>query len=56
MTLVSTGKKNKQGDDVLKPACVIAYNQGKKGVDLSDGDTSNGGVLLSFTQWFEVGP
>ena len=34
--LISTGKKNRNGVEVLKPPSVLAYNIAKKGVDMSD--------------------
>ena len=35
-TLVPSGKSNRNGEEILKPDCVLAYSNAKKGVDVSD--------------------
>ena len=34
--MVDTGKTDKHGDSIIKPACVVSYNQGMGGVDRFD--------------------
>ena len=34
--MVSTGKTNADGNPIVKPSCVISYNQDMGGVDRSD--------------------
>ncbi|KAF2365962.1 PiggyBac transposable element-derived protein [Trinorchestia longiramus] len=51
-TLVPSGKKNRNGVEILKPGCVIDYNAAKKGVDISDQMTSYSTSLRRSTKWY----
>lgn len=46
------GKKNRKGEDILKPICVIDYNSAKKGVDFSDQMSSYHTVLRKSLKWY----
>jgi len=50
--LVPSGKKNRNGVEILKPGCVIDYNAAKKGVDISDQMTSYSTALRRSTKWY----
>jgi hypothetical protein len=43
--LLPTGKKNRMGEEVMKPACITDYNAAKIGVDKSDQMTFYNSVL-----------
>ncbi len=49
--LIPCGKKNRKGEEVLKPECVIAYNKAKKEVDMSDQLTSYYTPLQKSKKW-----
>ncbi|XP_045467004.1 piggyBac transposable element-derived protein 4-like [Harmonia axyridis] len=46
------GKKNRKGEDVLKPKCITDYNAAKKGVDYSDQMSSYHSVLRKSMKWY----
>lgn len=50
--LLPTGKKNRKGEDVIKPAAVLAYNKAKKGVDMSDQMSSYYTSLRKTIKWY----
>ena len=50
--LVSTGKKNRKGEDVFKPPSILDYNKAKKGVDVSDQLSSYYSVLRKSKKWY----
>lgn len=51
--LVNTGKKNrKTNEDIMKPTCVLTYNNNKKGVDFSDQMSSYYSTLKRGLKWF----
>nr|CAI5856096.1 unnamed protein product [Callosobruchus analis] len=43
--VIDSGKKNRKGDAVKKPKCVLDYIKAKKGVDISDQMSSYFSVL-----------
>lgn len=51
--LTPAGKKNRRGEDVVKPVAVIAYNKAKKGVDLSDQLSSYYTSLRKSIKWYK---
>lgn len=51
--LVNTGKRNKQGNFIMKPSSVIAYNKAKKGVDFSDQMSSYYSPLRKTIAWYK---
>ncbi|KAI4465563.1 piggybac transposable element-derived protein 4 [Holotrichia oblita] len=51
-TFVSTGKQNKNGDEIFKPRCVIDYNNAKKGVDYSDQMSSYHTSVRKSLKWY----
>lgn len=51
--LVPTGKRNRAGEDVMKPTAVMAYNAAKKGVDISDQLSSYYSPLRKTTKWYK---
>ncbi|GLV46243.1 hypothetical protein CBL_12320 [Carabus blaptoides fortunei] len=50
--LISTGKKSRSGEDIVKPKAVIDYNKAKKGVDYSDQMSSYHTVLRRGLKWY----
>ncbi|XP_071056471.1 piggyBac transposable element-derived protein 4-like [Onthophagus taurus] len=52
INLHDTGKKNRNSEPVLKPKCIIDYNKGKKGVDLSDQMSSYYTALRKGLKWY----
>lgn len=46
------GKKNRQGEDILKPKSVIDYNKSKKGVDYSDQMSSYHSSIRKTIKWY----
>lgn len=52
-TLQNTGKKNRKGEDVLKPPSVICYNKAKKGVDVSDQMSSYYSCIRKSVKWYK---
>lgn len=51
--VIDTGKKRKiTGEPILKPKCVIMYNNTKKGVDYSDQMTSYYSSLKRGLKWY----
>ncbi|XP_045471831.1 piggyBac transposable element-derived protein 4-like [Harmonia axyridis] len=51
--LVPTGRKNRNGDDIVKPHAIIAYNKAKKGVDVSDQMSSYYTCLRKSLKWYK---
>ena len=52
-SMVSSGKKTWQGEDVMKPKSVLDYNVAKKGVDLSDQMSSYYSGLKKNNKWYK---
>nr|CAI5837936.1 unnamed protein product [Callosobruchus analis] len=52
--LIDSGKKNRKGDAVKKPKCVLDYNKAKKGVDISDQMSSYFSVLRKSLKWYRI--
>ena len=50
--LKSTGKKNRKGQEILKPSSVIDYNAAKVGVEKSDQMTCYNSILRKSTKWY----
>lgn len=50
--LMPCGKTNREGEEILKPECVLAYNKAKKGVDISDQLTSYYTPLRKSKKWY----
>ncbi|XP_072400848.1 uncharacterized protein [Diabrotica undecimpunctata] len=51
--LVSTGSKDRMGENKLKPKSVIDYNKAKKGVDISDQMSSYYTCLRKSIKWYK---
>ena len=49
--MVDTGKRNRKGKTIIKPACVISYNQGMGGVDCSDQLSATCRSVIKRTKW-----
>ena len=52
LQLAPTGKKNRNGEDILKPPSIIAYNTAKIGVDKSDQMSCYNSILRKSTKWY----
>lgn len=52
-TLIDTGKKNRKNEEILKPQCVLDYNNAKKGVDYSDQMASYYTTLRKSLKWYK---
>lgn len=50
--MMSTGKKNNQGQDVMKPKAVLFYNSTKQGIDLSDQLSSYHTAVRKSIRWY----
>ena len=50
--LCPSGKKDRKGEEILKPESVLAYNKVKKGVDVSDQMTSYYTALRKTRKWY----
>ncbi|XP_072380638.1 uncharacterized protein [Diabrotica undecimpunctata] len=50
---IPSGRKNRQGEEVLKPPAIIEYNQAKKGVDISDQMSSYYTCLRKTLKWYK---
>lgn len=50
--LDNTRKKNRKGEIIRKPRCVLDYNKAKKGVDMSDQMSSYFTVLRKSLKWY----
>ena len=50
--LVSTSKKNRNGQDIVKPDIILKYNRCKQGIDLSDQLASYFSPLRKTIRWF----
>lgn len=50
--LANTGRLNKKGQPLLKPSAVLAYNDAKKGVDVSDQLSSYYTPLRKSIRWY----
>lgn len=50
--LVPSGKKNRKGEEILKPESVIEYNKAKKGVDVADQLSSYYSPLRKSRKWY----
>ena len=53
-SLEDTGKKDKSGNPIEKPACVIDYNHRKCGVDLSDQLASSHRSVQKSIKWYKM--
>ena len=51
--LTKTGKKNRQGEEVEKPSCILDYNSAKKGVDFSDQMAAYYSPLRKTKKWYK---
>ena len=51
--MVDSGKRNRKGDAVIKPKCVIDYNRGMKGVDLADQLASSHRSVRKSIKWYK---
>jgi len=50
--LENTGKKNRHGDNVVKPKAIVYYNQAKQGSDISDPLSSYQSTLRKSIRWY----
>lgn len=51
--LVPSGKKNRKGEEIVKPESVIEYNKAKKGVDVADQLNSYYSPLRKSRKWYK---
>ena len=51
-TMTSTGKKNRNGESVVKPDAVLFYNSTKQGIDLSDQLSSYHTSVRKSIRWY----
>ena len=51
--MLDTGKKNREGNAIIKPACVVAYNHGMGGVDRSDQLSATCRSVRKHTKWYK---
>ena len=51
-SLVPTGKKTRNGENIMKPPSVLAYNHAKKGVDVSDQLSAYYSVMRKSKKWY----
>ena len=51
-TLVPSVKSNRNGEEILKPDCVLTYNNAKKEVDVSDQMSSYHISLRRSLKWY----
>ena len=51
-TMKRTGKKNRHGENVIKPEAVIFYNSTKQGIDLSDQLSSYHTAVRKSVRWY----
>ena len=49
----NTSKRDKEGNIVLKPACIIAYNHNMGGVDIMDQQIDGKEVLQKSYKWYK---
>lgn len=49
---IPTGKRTREGHDILKPKVITDYNKAKKGVDFSDQMSSYHSVLRRSLKWY----
>ncbi|XP_054259553.1 uncharacterized protein LOC128984274 [Macrosteles quadrilineatus] len=52
-TLVNSGRRNRTNEPILKPKCVLDYNNVKKGVDYSDQMSSYYTTLRRNLKWYK---
>ena len=52
-SLVPSGKKNKQKEDIFKPESVLAYNTAKRGIDVADQLTYYYSPLRKNRKWYK---
>ena len=50
--LLPSGKKNRKGEEIVKPESVIEYNKAKKGVDVADQLSSYYSPLRKSRKWY----
>ena len=50
--MLDTGKKSREGNAIIKPACVVAYNHGMGGVDHSDQLSATCRSVRKYTKWY----
>ena len=53
LKMLDTGKKSRQGNAIIKPACVVAYNHGMGGVDRSDQLSATCRSVRKHTKWYK---
>ena len=51
--MVVTGKRDREGNLITKPACVVAYNKGMGGVDRSDQISATCRSVRKHTKWYK---
>lgn len=49
--MVDTGKRDKNGDAIRKPQCVVTYNQGMGRVDISDQMSATYRSVRKYIKW-----
>lgn len=52
LEIANTGKKNRQREEIYKPQCIIDYNTGKAGIDLSDQLSSYSTCVRKSLRWY----
>ena len=51
--MVNTQKKRRNGEDIIKPQCVLSYNEGMGGVDRSDQRASTYQCVRKCVKWYK---
>ncbi|KAJ8929077.1 hypothetical protein NQ314_018276 [Rhamnusium bicolor] len=52
LDIVNIGKKNRRNEEIKKPQCVVDYNAGKTGIDLSDQMSSYSSPVRKSLRWY----
>ena len=51
--MVITQKNHRNGKDIIKPQCVLSYNEGMGGVDRSDQQASTYQCVRKCVKWYK---
>lgn len=52
LDIVNTGKRNRKREEIIKPQCIVDYNTGKAGIDLSDQLSSYSTCVRKSLRWY----
>ena len=51
--MINKQKKHKNGEDIIKPQCVLSYNEEMRGVDRSDQRASTYQCVRKCVKWYK---